>query len=84
MYSMKEIIQILVDPYSPVWRVFLILATVISIVWLILNFILQIVHKNIRASTIRKVGYPPAHCDGDGDMLSQAGTTKDKGISPIK
>lgn len=31
------------------------------------NFILQIIHKNIRARTIREKRYPPPHCDGDGD-----------------
>jgi len=34
------------------------------------NLILQIIHKLIRARTIRKVGYPPIYCDGDGDFRS--------------
>jgi hypothetical protein len=37
----------------------------------VLNLILQIIHKNIRARTIRKVGYPPVHCDGDGDFKKE-------------
>jgi len=32
------------------------------------NLILQIVHKSIRQKTIMKQGYPPPHCDGDGDF----------------
>ena len=32
-----------------------------------------IIHKLIRARTIRKVGYPPAHCDGDGDFKEEKG-----------
>lgn len=35
------------------------------------NLILQIVHKSIRSGTIRLKGYPPPHCDGDGDFLCE-------------
>lgn len=32
------------------------------------NFALQVIHKKIRAKTIREKGYPPQYCDGDGDF----------------
>lgn len=32
------------------------------------NLILQIIHKLIRQRTIAKHGYPPPHCDADGDF----------------
>jgi hypothetical protein len=32
------------------------------------NLILQIVHKLIRQSTLKKLGYPPVHCDADDDF----------------
>ena len=39
---------------------------------IILSMLLQaiygIIHKIVRHFTILKVGYPPAHCDGDGDF----------------
>lgn len=35
---------------------------------MILKCIYGIVHKIVRHYTILKVGYPPAHCDGDGDF----------------
>ncbi len=39
---------------------------------LILSAILKVayvvIHIIVRHSTIRKVGYPPSHCDADGDF----------------
>lgn len=34
----------------------------------IINFMMNSIHKVIRAETIRKMGYPPKHCDADGDF----------------
>ncbi len=34
----------------------------------VLKTIYGIFHKLIRHFTILKVGYPPSHCDGDGDF----------------
>ena len=35
------------------------------------KFVYSIVHKLIRARTIRRVGYPPIYCDGDGDFKKE-------------
>lgn len=35
------------------------------------NLILMICHRLIRARTIRKIGYPPVYCDGDGDFKEE-------------
>lgn len=35
------------------------------------DLIIRIVHKSIRAKTIRQVGYPPTYCDGDGDFKNE-------------
>ena len=35
------------------------------------QFALQVIHKAIRAITISKQGYPPPHCDGDGDAYKE-------------
>lgn len=40
---------------------------VLTILSLICQFIYGIIHKVIRAININKHGYPPVHCDGDGD-----------------
>ena len=34
----------------------------------VLNFILSFYNRTWRHFNIRKHGYPPAHCDGDGDF----------------
>jgi hypothetical protein len=36
----------------------------------ILNFILSFYNRTLRHWNIRKHGYPPAHCDADGDFLN--------------
>lgn len=33
------------------------------------NFIFKIYNRTLRHSNIRKHGYPPEHCDADGDFL---------------
>lgn len=38
--------------------------------YLITQGIYRIIHKIIRAISISKNGYPPPHCDGDGDFRS--------------
>lgn len=35
---------------------------------MVLKTIYGIAHKIVRHFTILKVGYPPFHCDGDGDF----------------
>jgi hypothetical protein len=34
----------------------------------ILTFILNLINRILRHRNIRKYGYPPAHCDADGDF----------------
>ena len=31
------------------------------------NTILHLVNRILRHSTLKKIGYPPVHCDADGD-----------------
>jgi hypothetical protein len=38
------------------------------ILGIVLQTILGIIHKIIRCITISKNGYPPQHCDADGDV----------------
>lgn len=33
------------------------------------NFIFKIYNRTLRHGNIRKHGYPPEHCDADGDFL---------------
>jgi hypothetical protein len=80
---METLINYLFDPLVSAWKLFLVLCFICAIFYGILNLILQIVHKTIRAKTIRLKGYPPPHCDGDGDMNNEAGTTEDKGLFPV-
>lgn len=35
------------------------------------RFMFGVFHKLIRARTIRKMGYPPIYCDGDGDFKKE-------------
>lgn len=58
---MIEVFKLALSGFWAFWGVLIILA-------LLCNFILQIIHKIIRAITISKHGYPPPHCDGDGDF----------------
>ena len=39
--------------------------------YLIVNFILKILHLPFRAITLWRNGYPPAHCDVDGDLKNE-------------
>lgn len=34
----------------------------------ILNFLILLINRIMRHWNIRKHGYPPAHCDADGDL----------------
>ena len=36
--------------------------------YVLANLLHSMVHKLVRALNILKHGYPPAHCDGDGDF----------------
>ncbi len=44
---------------------------VLILVYIPFGFALQVIHKAIRAYTISKQGYPPPHCDGDGDAYKE-------------
>lgn len=36
--------------------------------WLALAFLVKVWNRTLRHLNIRKHGYPPAHCDADGDF----------------
>jgi hypothetical protein len=36
------------------------------ILYIIVNFIIRIINACLRHRTLRKIGYPPPHCDSDG------------------
>lgn len=38
------------------------------LIWLLLLTILKIINRILRFFTMRKCGYPPPHCDADGDF----------------
>jgi hypothetical protein len=40
----------------------------VFIVWAVCETILKLGNRIIRHFNIRKVGYPPPHCDADGDF----------------
>jgi hypothetical protein len=44
---------------------------VCAIIYIPLQFTYGIIHKVIRSITISKHGYPPPHCDGDGDAYKE-------------
>jgi hypothetical protein len=62
---MSDILKFMSDsPYLTAFLAFLILETVVRIVYILPNRILR--HWNIR-----KHGYPPTHCDADGDFKAK-------------
>ena len=40
----------------------------VIIVGMILNFIFKVYNRTLRQRNIMKHGYPPAHCDADGNF----------------
>jgi len=45
---------------------------------MVLNFLLQLWNRFWRHKNIRKHGYPPQHCDADGDFESNIKFTNNK------
>ena len=43
------------------------MAILATILYFGCNIILQLGNRILRHSTLKKIGYPPVHCDGDGD-----------------
>jgi hypothetical protein len=58
---MKETLEFLLSNFW-IWLGF------ILIMGSIFNFLLRLVNRIMRHSNIRKHGYPPQHCDADGDF----------------
>jgi hypothetical protein len=58
---MKETLQFLLSDFW-IWMGF------VWILIIILDFIFKIYNRTLRAMNIRKHGYPPAHCNADGDF----------------
>jgi|GEM_PF-2412193 hypothetical protein len=48
---------------------FLALAIAQSALLELLNFLFRIYSRTMRMMTIRKAGWPPEHCDADGDSV---------------
>lgn len=38
------------------------------IISMLLTFLFRVYNRTLRCITMRKHGYPPAHCDADGDF----------------
>jgi D-alanyl-lipoteichoic acid acyltransferase DltB (MBOAT superfamily) len=58
---MKEFLEFVLSNFW-VWLGF------VLILGEILNFLLRLYNRTWRHANIRKHGYPPAHCDADGDL----------------
>jgi len=58
---MKEFLKFVLSDFW-IWLGF------ILILGQVLNFILRLYNKTWRHLNIRKHGYPPAHCDADGNF----------------
>jgi hypothetical protein len=58
---MKEILQFLLSDFW-IWVGFVIILSGVF------NFIINLIKIIMRQSNIRKHGYPPAHCDANGDF----------------
>lgn len=70
---MLEIIEFALSGF---WKFIGFIIILTTILHYTANLILQIIHKSIRARTIRKMGYPPDHCDGDGDLRKEVVTNE--------
>lgn len=61
--------QILQDSVSgSFWKFLGYYLIIISLVFTPLRFIFIVINRTLRHWNIRKHGYPPAHCDADGDF----------------
>ena len=66
---MEQIHQIIIESVSGgFWK----FAGYYSIIYLLVNAIYKliafVINRPLRHYTLRKNGYPPAHCDADGDF----------------
>lgn len=53
------------------WAFVGVLIMLLTILYYGCSTIVVMLQLILRASTIRKKGYPPAHCDGDGDPIKK-------------
>lgn len=40
---------------------------------LLIGYPVSIINRKIKHNTLRRMGYPPAHCDIDGDFAKEEG-----------
>lgn len=50
------------------WQTFFLGPFVLCVLLLVINLIQFTTNRILRHANIRKHGYPPAHCDADGDF----------------
>jgi len=48
------------------WLGFMVI--LVTVLYFGCNFLLHLVNRILRHSTLKKLGYPPVHCDADGDF----------------
>lgn len=59
------------------WLTFLI---VLYVVFVVANVLMFLINRPLRHWNIRKHGYPPPHCDADGDFRVDCCEDDDKGL----
>ena len=47
------------------------MAILVVVLYFGCNTILQLSNRILRHSTLKKIGYPPVHCDADGDSREE-------------
>ncbi|MFA5207549.1 MAG: hypothetical protein WC428_02715 [Candidatus Paceibacterota bacterium] len=50
------------------WHFVGFMAILTTVLYFGCNFFLHLVNRILRHATLKKLGYPPVHCDADGDF----------------
>lgn len=52
-----------------IWVGFMLMINLV--LYFIVNMILKMYNKKVKHKTLRMIGYPPEHCDADGDIIRE-------------
>lgn len=66
---MKEFVLFTISDKFVFITVFSVLLLGIAVLNMLFDFLAEIIKMAIRANNIKKHGYPPPHCDADGDAV---------------